>query len=249
MKEPLRATAGRHLPRVNDRYIPRSALPNVQPGDRPTDDHPLDLARPLEDREDHGLRGSFRSPAACRAPWYQHGFSTGFPRVMTVVVRSRTRCRAWPRRDPADGRAARDPNGTPGRSVVSLRRGDGSQRPVDYSHVGRNVSELKVENDRHVQRRQRVEHCLSAGTGCHPVYRPTRVGSGPGQVPRSDGRALPDGFCSCVCGDCDRAGAAHEGGDGRRDDAALSTRLKISARFEAGRTAPDGDLRSPGRSR
>src|ERR1700678_4357983 len=36
-KEPPRATAGRPLPQVNDRYIHRSALPNVQPGDRPPD--------------------------------------------------------------------------------------------------------------------------------------------------------------------------------------------------------------------
>ena len=46
-------------PRVNDRYIRRSALPYVQPGDRPPDDHPLNLRRPLEDREGSGRRGSF----------------------------------------------------------------------------------------------------------------------------------------------------------------------------------------------
>jgi hypothetical protein len=35
-------------PRVNDRYIRRSGLPNVQPGDRAPDDHSLDLRRALE---------------------------------------------------------------------------------------------------------------------------------------------------------------------------------------------------------
>jgi len=33
-------------------YLSRSGLPYVQPGDRPADDHPLDLRRALEDRED-----------------------------------------------------------------------------------------------------------------------------------------------------------------------------------------------------
>ena len=37
------------------------ALPDVQPGDRPADQHPLDLRRALEDGEDRGLRGSFRT--------------------------------------------------------------------------------------------------------------------------------------------------------------------------------------------
>jgi hypothetical protein len=41
-------------------------LSHVQPGDRPADQHPLDLARALEDGEDSELRGSFRSSAACR---------------------------------------------------------------------------------------------------------------------------------------------------------------------------------------
>jgi len=40
-------------------------LPNVQPGDRPPDDHPLDLRRSLEDGEDLGGTGSLRRSAAC----------------------------------------------------------------------------------------------------------------------------------------------------------------------------------------
>jgi hypothetical protein len=56
------------------------SLPNVQPGDRPPDEHPLDFRRALEDSEDPGGRDSFRSSAACRLPWYQHGFSTPRPR-------------------------------------------------------------------------------------------------------------------------------------------------------------------------
>jgi hypothetical protein len=43
-------------PQVNDRYIRRSELPNVQPRDRPPDQHPLDLGRPLKNCEDSGLR-------------------------------------------------------------------------------------------------------------------------------------------------------------------------------------------------
>jgi hypothetical protein len=62
-------------------------LPDVQPGDRPDDQHPLDFRRTLEDREDSGLRGSFRRSAACMTLRYQHGFSTGCPREMTVSVR------------------------------------------------------------------------------------------------------------------------------------------------------------------
>jgi len=34
--------------RVNDRYIRRSDLPDVQPSQRPPDDHPLDFARSLK---------------------------------------------------------------------------------------------------------------------------------------------------------------------------------------------------------
>ena len=38
----------------------RNGLANVQPSDRPADEHPLDLARALEDREADGGAGSFR---------------------------------------------------------------------------------------------------------------------------------------------------------------------------------------------
>jgi hypothetical protein len=50
------------------------------PGDGPPDQHPLDLRRALEDREDPGGRGSFHRSAACLTPGYQHGFSTPCPR-------------------------------------------------------------------------------------------------------------------------------------------------------------------------
>ena len=50
--------------------------------------HPLDLGRALEGREDPGGRGSFSRSAACRAPGYQHGFSTPYPRSMPVSVRA-----------------------------------------------------------------------------------------------------------------------------------------------------------------
>src|SRR6201996_6487176 len=56
---------GRAASRVHDRYIRSSALPNVQPGDRPPDQHPLDLARPLEDGEDPSSTGSLPRSAAC----------------------------------------------------------------------------------------------------------------------------------------------------------------------------------------
>jgi hypothetical protein len=55
-------------------------LANVEPGDRAADQHPLDFARGLEDREDPVRRGSFRRSAACMRPWYQHRFSTPCPR-------------------------------------------------------------------------------------------------------------------------------------------------------------------------
>jgi hypothetical protein len=42
-----------------------SVAAGVQPSDRPPDQHPLDFRRPLEDREDRGLQGSFRRSAAC----------------------------------------------------------------------------------------------------------------------------------------------------------------------------------------
>jgi len=48
-----------------DRIKPQVRLPDVQPGDRPADDHPLDLRGALEDREDRGLADSFRRSAAC----------------------------------------------------------------------------------------------------------------------------------------------------------------------------------------
>jgi hypothetical protein len=64
-------------PQVNDRYIRRPGLTNVQSSHRPPDQHPLYLARALEDGEDRGLAGSFRRSVACRPPWYQHGSSTG----------------------------------------------------------------------------------------------------------------------------------------------------------------------------
>jgi len=55
-------------------------LPNVEPGDGAADQHPLDLRRALEDRENPGVTGSFRSSAAYSTPCYQHGFSTPRPR-------------------------------------------------------------------------------------------------------------------------------------------------------------------------
>ena len=48
-----------------DRIKPQVRLPDVQPGDRPADDHPLDLRGALKDREDRGLADSFRRSAAC----------------------------------------------------------------------------------------------------------------------------------------------------------------------------------------
>jgi hypothetical protein len=38
----------------------RSALPDVQPGDGPADEHPLDFRRALENGEDTSGQGSFR---------------------------------------------------------------------------------------------------------------------------------------------------------------------------------------------
>jgi hypothetical protein len=67
--------AGRRLPSYGESIEPQVRLPNIEPGDRPPDDHPLDLRRALEDSEDLGGRGSFSRSAACEAPWYQHGFS------------------------------------------------------------------------------------------------------------------------------------------------------------------------------
>jgi hypothetical protein len=46
-----------------------------------------DWADSLEDREYPGLRSSFRRSAACMTQYYQHGFSTRFPRVATVFGR------------------------------------------------------------------------------------------------------------------------------------------------------------------
>jgi Integrase core domain len=63
-------------------------LPDVQPRDRAPDQHPLHFRRPLKNRKNSGLRGSFCRSAAGRGSWYQHGFSTGPPRGMTVSVRS-----------------------------------------------------------------------------------------------------------------------------------------------------------------
>jgi hypothetical protein len=50
------------------------------PRHRATNEHPPDVRRVLENREDSGLRGSFRRSAACMIPWYSHGFSTSRPR-------------------------------------------------------------------------------------------------------------------------------------------------------------------------
>lgn len=64
------------------------ALPDVEPGDGAPDEHPLDLRRALEDREDHGLRGSLYRPAACGP----RGISTDSARA----VRDESRFRADP---------------------------------------------------------------------------------------------------------------------------------------------------------
>jgi len=47
---------------------PRVRLPAVQPRHRAADEHPLDLRRALEDREDIRISGSFRRSAACWTP-------------------------------------------------------------------------------------------------------------------------------------------------------------------------------------
>ncbi len=53
----------------------------------PVNDHPLDLAGALEDREDSGRAVSFRRSAARMGLWYQHGSSTGFRRAAAVSCR------------------------------------------------------------------------------------------------------------------------------------------------------------------
>jgi pyridoxine 4-dehydrogenase len=50
------------------RVVTKVRLPDVQPGDRPPDKHPLYLAGALEDREDIGIRSSFHRSAACTTP-------------------------------------------------------------------------------------------------------------------------------------------------------------------------------------
>jgi hypothetical protein len=85
---PPHSAAERPFARVHNRYMRSSGLPNVQPGDRAADQHPLDLRRALEDREDPGGRGSFRRSAACGGLWYQHGSSTGCWRVAAVRTRA-----------------------------------------------------------------------------------------------------------------------------------------------------------------
>jgi hypothetical protein len=64
-----------------------SALPYVQPGDGPADDHPLDLRGALEDRENPGGMGIDCRSAACWTPWYQHRFSAGCSSGMPVSAR------------------------------------------------------------------------------------------------------------------------------------------------------------------
>jgi hypothetical protein len=53
--------SGRPAFRVNDRYIrwpgAGAGLPNIQPGDGPADEHPLNFARALKNREDLGGHG------------------------------------------------------------------------------------------------------------------------------------------------------------------------------------------------
>jgi hypothetical protein len=71
--------------------ITQVRLANVEPGDRPPDQHPLDLRGALEDGEDPGDRGSLCRSAACSTPWYQHGFSTPGPRRIPVLGRPRAR--------------------------------------------------------------------------------------------------------------------------------------------------------------
>ena len=71
-------------PSAHSSSKPQVRLPDVQPGDRPADEHPLDLRRALEDGEDRGPMGSFHRSATCRWAWYQHGSSTRFPSVAAV---------------------------------------------------------------------------------------------------------------------------------------------------------------------
>jgi hypothetical protein len=69
---PVCSRADHPIFRIHDRYIRRSALPYVQPGDRPPDDHPLDLQRPrcmsISDRPASGFRSWYgRTPEKARA--------------------------------------------------------------------------------------------------------------------------------------------------------------------------------------
>ena len=62
-----------------------SGLPYVQSGHGPPDDHPLDFARSLEDREDPGGRGSLCRSAACEP----RGISTDSARPVRDECRFR----------------------------------------------------------------------------------------------------------------------------------------------------------------
>jgi hypothetical protein len=64
---------------------PQVRLPHVQSRDRPPDDHPLDLARALEDGEDPGYTGSLRRSVACGP----HAISTDSARPVRDECRSR----------------------------------------------------------------------------------------------------------------------------------------------------------------
>jgi hypothetical protein len=58
-------------------------LPDVQPGDRPTHDHPLNFARSLKNGEDPDGTGSLRRSAACGPP----GISTDSARPVREEFR------------------------------------------------------------------------------------------------------------------------------------------------------------------
>lgn len=89
---------GRPTPRWNGPPPPevsprnsRPALPHVQSGDRPADDHPLDFPGALEDREDSGLRGKFPQVSGLHDPVVsariQHRLSEGNDAFRSARIR------------------------------------------------------------------------------------------------------------------------------------------------------------------